>query len=217
MKYLALTVLALLAAALIRKAFRYKTLYPFLPRKFNFGKRRNTLRETLRLLDDRGAKTLIETGVARHGLQKSKGDGASTVVFATWCQANSAKLYSVDIDPEAIKTAQKTLDGLDLQSVAELQTSDSVAFLDSFNKSVDFLYLDSYDYHKTDTSIQQASQQHHLDEFRAIEDQLHEDSIVLIDDCNMPAGGKGKLAIDYMLKKGWQMHLFEYQALLVRR
>jgi len=216
MKYIALTLVALVAAALVRKAVRYRTLYPFLPRKYNFGKRRDTLRETLRLLDQRSAKTLLETGVARHGLKKCKGDGASTIVFAVWSKANNATLYSVDIDPDAIATAQQTLEQMDLQDIVKLQTSDSVAYLKSFSQPVDLLYLDSYDYHKTDTSIQQASQKHHLEEFRAIEDQLHDDSIVLIDDCNMPAGGKGKLVIEYMLGKDWQVHLYDYQALLVR-
>jgi len=216
MKYLALTLVALVAALFIRKALRYKTLYPFLPKKYNFGKRRDTLRETLSLLEERGAKTLVETGVARHGLDKCKGDGASTIVFAIWSKANNANLYSVDIDPDAIATAQQTLEQMGLQNVVELQTSDSVAYLRTFNQPVDLLYLDSYDYHKSDTSIQQASQKHHLEEFRAIEDKLHDDSIVLIDDCNMPAGGKGKLVIEYMLTKDWRMHLFDYQALLVR-
>lgn len=217
MKFIALTIAVLAVAVVVRKLLRYKSLYPLLPRKYNFGKRRNTLREALRLLEQRGAKTLLETGVARHGLEKSKGDGASTILFALWSKANGANLFSVDIDPDAIVTAQRTLEKMDLHGVAKLRTSDSVAFLASFSKPVDFLYLDSYDYHKTDTSIQQASQKHHLEEFCAIEKQLHDDSIVLIDDCNLPAGGKGKLVVDYMLTKGWQMHLFEYQALLVRK
>lgn len=214
-KYIALALVALVAAAAVRKAIRYRTLYPFLPRKYNFGKRRDTLRETLRLLEQRDAKTLLETGVARHGLKKCKGDGASTIVFAVWSKTNNATLHSVDIDPDAIATAQQTLEQMGLRDVVSLHTSDSIAYLKSFQQPVDLLYLDSYDYHKTDTSIQQASQKHHLEEFHAIEDRLHDDSVVLIDDCDMPAGGKGKLVIEYMLNKGWQIYLYNYQALLV--
>jgi len=217
MKFIALTIAVLAAAAVIRKLLRYKTLYPLLPRKYNFGKRRNTLREVMRLLEQRGAKTLVETGVARQGLKRTKGDGASTVVFALWSKAHGANLFSVDIDPDAIATARRTLEEMDLSSAVHLKASDSVAFLAAFEQPVDFLYLDSYDYHRTDTSIQQASQKHHLDEFRAIEKQLHDASVVLIDDCNLPAGGKGKRVIEYMLTKGWYVHLFEYQALLVRK
>ena len=39
---------------------RFKTLSPMLPRKYNFGKRRDTLREVLRLLDARGAISVTE-------------------------------------------------------------------------------------------------------------------------------------------------------------
>lgn len=203
-----------LAAVLIRKIIRFKSLYPFLPRKYNFGKRRDTLRESLRLLDERGAKNLVETGTARGGLTKSKGDGASTVVFGLWARNNGAHLHSVDIDPESIAEAQQAVDELGLGEHVTLVTSDSVAFLASYAEPVDFLYLDSYDYHKTDTSIQIASQQHHLKEIEAIFDKLHERSFVLIDDCGQPNGGKGKLAIDFLKSKGWVVHRSEYQVLM---
>lgn len=211
---IALVVLAV--AALIRKGLRYSHLSPLVPRSYNFGRRGVTLRETLRLLTQRNCKILVETGVARNGLEKTKGDGASTIVFALWCKAHEAKLHTVDIDGGAIATAKITLDALNLSDYVELNTSDSVAFLDAFDEQVDFLYLDSYDYDRTDTSIQRASQEHHLREFKAIESRLHEGTFVLIDDCDLPAGGKGKLVIDYMLGRGWKMHLFKYQALLTR-
>ncbi|MFK8028753.1 MAG: class I SAM-dependent methyltransferase [Gammaproteobacteria bacterium] len=216
MRIVFLTLLAVVVAALIRKALRYSHLSPLLPRKYNFGKRGVTLRETLSLLTERRCKVLVETGVARNGLEKTKGDGASTVVFALWAKAYDAKLYTVDIDGGAIATANSTLERLRLDDCVELHTSDSVAFLESFEEQVDFLYLDSYDYHRTDTSIQQASQEHHLKEFKAIESRLHEGTFVLIDDCDLPAGGKGKLVIEYMLARGWKMHMLRYQALLTR-
>jgi len=216
MRIVLLALVALAAAALIRKGLRYSHLSPLLPKKYNFGKRGVTLRETLRLLSLRNCKVLVETGVARNGLEKTKGDGASTVVFALWAKAYDATLHTVDIDGGAIATAKSALDKLGLGDRVELHTSDSVAFLEAFDEQVDFLYLDSYDYHRTDTSIQTASQEHHLKEFKAIESRLHEGTFVLIDDCDLPAGGKGKLVIDYMLSRGWKMHMFKYQALLTR-
>jgi hypothetical protein len=203
-------------AAVLRKVVRYKTLAPLLPRKYNFGKRRDTLREVLRLLGERSAKVLVETGTARMGLEKSKGDGASTIVFGLWASQNDAHLYSVDIDPEATDRAGKEVVNMNLGDHVSLVTSDSVAYLDEFTSPVDFLYLDSYDYHKTDTSIQAASQQHHLKEIRAIENCLHEDTVILIDDCNMPNGGKGKLVIERLTARGWKIHRSEYQVILVK-
>lgn len=216
MEILLLLFLIVILAIAARKALRYKTLSPLLPRKYNFGKRRDTLRTTLGLLEDRGARTLVETGVARHGLAKCKGDGASTIVFGLWASQHRAHLYSVDIDPEATATAQQVIDGMDLQDSISVNTSDSVQYLREFSEPVDFLYLDSYDYDKRDVEIQLASQQHHLDEFTAIENLLHDKSVVLIDDCNLPGGGKGKLVIDYMTSHGWKVHQLDYQAILVR-
>jgi len=216
MKFVLLLVFVVLLAVVLRKLYRYKTLAPLLPRKYNFGKRRDTLREVLRLLDERGAKILLETGVARMGLEKSKGDGASTIVFGLWAKNNEAHLYSVDIDPEATRRAGVAVDAMGLGDSVTLVTSDSVEYLSEFTDSVDFLYLDSYDYDKTNPVIQRASQQHHLAEIRAIEDRLHANSVILIDDCDLPGGGKGKLVIDYLMAKGWKLLCFEYQALLVQ-
>ena len=76
--------------------------------------------------------------------------------------------------------------------------------------------MDSYDYDK-DLEVQRLSQEHHLKEFKAIEDRLHENTIVLIDDCRLPNGGKGKTAIAYMLKNDWKILIDAYQVLLVRK
>lgn len=216
MKFLLALIVVAVAAAVIRKLVRFKTLDPLLPRRYNFGKRRDTLREVLRLLDERGATTLLETGVARMGLEKSKGDGASTIVFGLWAKQNDAHLYSVDIDPEATERAGVAVNDMDLADNVTLVTSDSVAYLDEFTDAVDFLYLDSYDYHKTDTAIQTASQDHHLKEIKAIEGCLHEDTVILIDDCDMPNGGKGKLVIERLTVRGWKVHMSEYQVILTR-
>lgn len=215
MKFVLLLVSVVLLAVVLRKLYRYKTLAPLLPRKYNFGKRRDTLREVLRLLDERGAKILLETGVARMGLEKSKGDGASTIVFGLWAKNNEAHLYSVDIDPEATRRAGVAVDAMGLGDSVTLVTSDSVEYLNEFTDSVDFLYLDSYDYHKTDTAIQKASQDHHLKEINAIEGCLHDDTVILIDDCDLPNGGKGKLVIQYLSEAGWKVHMSEYQVIMV--
>ncbi len=217
MKILLIVVSVIVLAAILRKLFRYKTLAPLLPRKYNFGKRRDTLREVLRLLDERNAKVLLETGVARMGLEKSKGDGASTIVFGLWAKQNDAHLYSVDIDPDATQRAGEAVAGMELSDHVTLVTSDSVEYLDEFTDSVDFLYLDSYDYHKTDTAIQKASQDHHLKEINAIEGCLHDDTVILIDDCDLPNGGKGKLVIQYLTEAGWKVHMSEYQVIMVMK
>ena len=191
-----------------------KSLYPLLPAKHDFGKRRNTFRKTLQLLEERNAKVLVETGTARHGLAGTKSDGASTVVFATWAQKNNAFLHSIDHDIEAIAFAKKELLNLELEDYVEFVNADSVAWLQNFDRTIDFLYLDSYDYDKKNKAEQKLCQEHHLWEFRAVQDQLTENSLVLIDDCRLPGGGKGKLVIEHMQQRNWKVIQSGYQCLL---
>jgi hypothetical protein len=65
--------------------------------------------------------------------------------------------------------------------------------------------------------VQVKCQLHHLEEFKAIENRLHKKSIVLIDDCDLPNGGKGKMVVEYMLSKDWIILMKAYQILLARR
>ena len=203
-------------AYVVYRKSQWKTLEPLLSNEYNFGKRQKTFKRAIELLDERKARCLIETGVARYGLRNSKSDGASTAVFGLWAKTNQCALYSVDISPESIAGAREAVDELDLTDQVKLVTGDSVQFLENFSEPVDFLYLDSYDYDKHDEAIQVASQTHHLNEFRAIEEQLGADSVVLIDDCDLPGGGKGKTVIEYMLKRGWQIDTSAYQVLLTK-
>ena len=203
-------------AYVIYRKSQWKTLEPLLTKEYNFGKRQKTFKRAIGLLDERNARCLIETGVARYGLRNSKSDGASTAVFGLWAKANQCSLYSVDISPESIAGARVAVDELNLSDQVKLVTGDSVQFLENFSEPVDFLYLDSYDYDKRDESVQIASQTHHLNEFRAIEEQLGPDSVVLLDDCDLPGGGKGKAVIEYMIRKGWQIDTSAYQVLLTK-
>lgn len=201
----------------LKRAIRHKSLYPFMPLKYNFANRRITFQKTLELLKKRNVKTIIETGTSRAGLKGTKGDGAATIVFGKWALENNAKFYSVDISEESVKGSSEELKKQGLENVVSVILSDSLTFLENFKEKVDFLYLDSYDYSHTDVEIQRKSQEHHLKEFQLIEDKLHEDTIVLIDDCRLPNGGKGKTVIEYMQQKGWKIILNEYQVLLVKK
>ena len=208
--------LALVALWLLARGAKHKSLYPFISIRHNFGKRRDTFRKTLEILSEKQAKTMVETGSARLGFKGAKSNGASTVVFATWAKANHAILHTVDISEDSINAAKSEVENQGAGDYVQWHLQDSLKFLADFQEPVDFLYLDSYDYSKTDTSIQLKSQFHHLAEFKAIESRLHKNSFVLIDDCALPNGGKGKLAIEYMKERGWKILVDDYQVLLVR-
>ncbi len=198
------------------KFIKHKSLYPFMPLKYNFRRRRVTFSETLKLLKERNAKIIVETGTSRDGLKNTKGDGGATIVFGKWAQQNDAKLHSVDISEDSVKGSQEEVDKQGLSNIITVHLGDSIAFLKEFSSPIDFLYLDSYDYSKTDIDIQIKSQEHHLQEFLAIEDKLHKNTIVLIDDCGLPGGGKGKTVVEYMKKKDWKIVINAYQILLVK-
>ena len=210
----AVVLVLLIASKPIYTALSHKSLFPLLPQEYNFKRRRNSFRLSMQLLEERNAKTLVETGVARKGLKNTKYDGASTIVFGLWAKQHQALLHSVDIDPDAVEEARKEVENNKLQDYVKLNVSDSETYLQRFNDQVDFLYLDSYDYPKHDKAEQIASQEHHMKEIKAIEKKLHDNSLILIDDCDKPGGGKGKLVIAYLKEKGWKIIYKGYQVLL---
>ena len=195
---------------------RHKSLYPFMPFKYNFRRRRHSFKKTLELLTERQAKILVETGTSRNGLENTRGDGAATIVFGKWAKKYNARLFSADISKDSVAGSQKAVEEQELEDYVSVHHQDALEFLKSFDKTIDFLYLDSYDYSRTDTDIQKKSQEHHLKEFKLAEPKLHDQSIVLIDDCGLPGGGKGKLVVDYMAKKEWEIVINAYQILLVK-
>lgn len=164
----------------------------------------------LNLMEERGVKILVETGTARLGEKNCNGDGCSTFVFSQWAAQNGAFLYSVDIDKASLHYAANDL--MLLNRFVQLVHGDSVEFLKTFNKPIDFLYLDSYDFAIDNPG---PSQEHHLNEIVAAYPWLTKNSIVMIDDCDLPYGGKGKLVIDYLLSKNWKIATRGYQVVLI--
>lgn len=173
-------------------------------------KRYHTFKQCLELIEERGAKTLVETGTARNGIKNCYGDGCSTAIFARFAQDHEAELFSVDINPGAISCSRKCLQQLNL--AAHFIQQDSVQFLKSFDRPIDFLYLDSYDFELRNPA---PSQVHHLKEIIAAMPLLHADSIIMIDDCDLPHGGKGKLVIEFLISQGWKILAAGYQVIMV--
>ncbi len=175
-------------------------------------KRYATFLSALQLMLERKAKTLVETGTARGGECNCEGDGCSTLIFARFAKRTKSSLYSVDIDPQAILEASAGLQ--ESAASVHLVTGDSIPFLATFGKPIDFLYLDSFDY---DENNPLPSQEHHLKEVEAAYPYLTKKSIVMIDDHSLPGGGKSKLALQFLKERGWKVVAEGYQVLLVRQ
>jgi len=181
-------------------------------------KRYSTFKYALSLLEERNAKVLVETGTARYGSKNCSGDGCSTLIFGNWAIAHGAKVFSVDIDRSAVGAAEiAVLIAFSkeeyLKGTIKIVCQDSVSFLNDFDRKIDFLYLDSYD---VDLNNPYPSQEHHLKEIIAAYPHFSQNCIVMIDDCDLPFGGKGKLVIEYLLERGWTIAASEYQTILVK-
>lgn len=175
--------------------------------------RYETFKYALQLLEKREGKTIVETGTARYGARYFDSDGGSTIIFAEWSRDHKAEFFSVDLSSMNLNNAKEAvfLYVPDYEKNIHYVCSDSVAYLSQFNRPIDFLYLDSYDY---ELDNPEPSQLHHLNEIEAAYPFLTENSIVMIDDCDLPGGGKGKLAIEFLLNRGWRIVKSQYQAIL---
>jgi predicted O-methyltransferase YrrM len=177
--------------------------------------RYKTVVRALDLMERFGVRTIVETGTSRGGDCHFCDDGGSTIIFAQWAQDHGAEVFSIDVSQKNLANAKAAV----IKYVSEEQLavqyvwSDSVSYLKRFDRQIDFLYLDSYDY---DARNPAPSQKHHLREIQAAYPFLGKNSIVMIDDCDLPGGGKGKMVIEFLLQRGWKIIDKQYQAILMR-
>jgi predicted O-methyltransferase YrrM len=174
--------------------------------------RYETFHELLRLMNERNCKVVVEAGTARCGDTNFAGDGGSTIIFGHWADDHGVPFYSVDNCERHIEIARAVVEPY--YCTTRFILSDSVVFLASFDSEIDCLYLDSFDYHEDDPLPPQL---HCLKEIQAAYDKLTDRAIVAIDDCNVPGGGKGKLAIQWLLDRGWRLQRNRHQVILVRK
>jgi hypothetical protein len=179
------------------------------------NQRYETFKYALELLEERNINTIVETGTARHGSDNFEGDGGSTIIFSEWAVGHDADFFSIDISNDNIANAKNAVASniCDKNNQIHFICSDSIEYLNNFGRSIDFLYLDSFDY---ELDNPEPSQDHHLKEILAAYPLLTEKCVVMIDDCVLAGGGKGKLVIDFLKQKGWQIVKDSYQVILIR-
>ena len=149
---------------------------------------------------NRRLKNIVETGTSR-GKDKfyylrpkiNWKDGMSTMIFSDYAKFVNGKLTSCDIEKNNIKNAKKFVGNN--KEFVEFVMDDSIKFLSSFNKNIDFLYLDSLD-----GQFKEASD-HQLKEIKVAKSKLHRKSLVLLDD----KGSKTNLSIDFMLENNFKI------------
>lgn len=153
---------------------------------------------------DHDVRTVVEIGSIRaNDPAHVAGDGHAT---RHWV-ANFERVFSYDIDPGATALTRQ-LAGDYGNLVAE--TRDGVLALAEFDEPIDLLYLDAWDV-GTEFYMER-----HLAAFKAAEDNLHDKSLVLIDDTEYPGHGKAGLVLEYATSRGWTSQQVGKQTLFLR-
>lgn len=159
--------------------------------------------------------TIVETGCIRNVTEESKfGDGWSTLNWQYYAEKTGSKVYVVDIDENHINQSKKIVPPSDL---IEYTKDDSVHYLQNFDKKIDLLFLDSFDYCGDEENIR-ACHNHSLNEVKAAWDKLNDHCFILIDDVfDNSWEGKGKLTIPYLLSNGFELVYFTDSQVLLKR
>ncbi|CAG9312504.1 unnamed protein product [Blepharisma stoltei] len=176
-------------------------------------KRYKTFLSALKLMIDRNSYRLIETGSYRASDDKfCVRDGCGTLIFSQFAFLTDREFTSIDIDQETVEISREAVSFFGDNT--RLIWSDSIEYLSKINETIDFLYLDSFDY---DENSPELSQEHHLVEIMETYNKLHKDSIILLDDCNLPYEGKCKLVGEFLVENGWEKVMDEYQRIYLHK
>jgi len=178
--------------------------------------RYHTFQLALNLLNQLTSDPLIvETGCQRE--EEDLGAGMSTSIFAEYISRYGGRLITCDINLEHLRRAHFCCQKWPNAKV-DFVANDSVFFLENLKESADLYYLDSLDYpvgdQEGDIVMQQAAQNHCLKEFQAIEKLCKKNCLLLLDDNQLPGGGKPAKAKDYLLQSGEWILLLDLQSSL---
>ena len=180
--------------------------------KYNNKKniRFSLFKKTLEIAMNRGSKVIVETGTSR-GKKKflffkrfNWKDGMSTLMFSEFANFIKGELHSCDISEKNINNAK--IFTKKYSKYITFCLGNSIFFLKKFDKPIDLLYLDSYDGHDP-----VAASNHQLEEAETSLKNIHNNSLILLDD----KGSKTNLSVKFYLKNNFKI-VFEtkYQILI---
>jgi len=168
-----------------------------------------TFKIALNLFLQRQGSIIVETGCLRQ--KDDWGAGQSTLLFGEFCHRYGKKLYTVDNNAEHLLVAKEVTEPF--KENIEYILGDSHLFLENFNKKIDLLYLDSLDADPNNQQKTREAQLHQLVEIQLALPKLSEKAIVLLDDNNLPFGGKTYLSKDFLKEKGFTLLMDYHQSL----
>jgi predicted O-methyltransferase YrrM len=155
---------------------------------------------------------IVETGVSRQE-DNYFGDGQSTLIWDAIANELTGTVHSVDIDPNSCKFVRNNC-----SEKVMIWCSDSIKWLATkeveygkLNRSIDLLYLDSYD---IDIKNWHPSALHHIYELLSIKKALRPGTLVAVDDNLIIDGehiGKGTYVAEFMKRVGKKQIYDGYQ------
>jgi hypothetical protein len=181
--------------------------------------------------------TIVETGTTR--LENDWGAGMSTVLFGDYLKHYGGKLYTVDIEPRNIELCKKVTEefkdnieyvvGDSVEFLKKLDDRIDLLYLDS----IDYPYGEMLNDYGGQADLVVAieklnaipndivaekyadlinpSQEHQLNEYRAAKTKLCTNwSVILLDDNDLPGGGKCRLTKQELLKDMF-VHVLDFQ------
>ena len=161
-----------------------------------FG-RRGSIDLALELFHRENGTVIVEIGSICDPLPRAKiFDGHATFAWAL----HAKKIFSVDHDEHACKLTQSLLSE---STNVQVINNDGIKFLEEFNQLIDLLYLDAWD-GEPDCRTK------HLIAYQVAKRNLHDRSLILIDD----AFAKANFLVSEAVRDGWSIVFDEYQVLL---
>lgn len=176
------------------------------------GKPKKYLEAAIDLFGAIDGKTIVEIGCMRQPMnhpvseiRKCCNDGHSTYF---WC-ATGARVFSVDIDYKAVRIARKSIRPFKNGKVV---WGDGLKFLKKFQSKIDLLFLDAWDVVPGCLYAE-----NHLLAYLAAKDKLSETNLIVIDDTDIGAGGKGRLLLPVLQVEGYDILVRGRQTIALKR
>ena len=164
---------------------------------------------------EHNGKVIVETGTQRQLNDWTAGCSTNLIGKFIAEFTPQSKLYSVDISHLNIRIS-KEICCQDYQPYINWAVQDSITFLKNFDQKIDFLYLDSYDWFAEEPGLTEC-QVHQLNEMKAALDKMNEKSIIVLDDNDLPDGGKSRLTKEFLIENNWICLFDSKQSIWIRK
>jgi len=176
--------------------------------KHLLGDRRNGFDIIFDYLKNIENPIIVETGCARE--EENYLDGQSSLLFDKYINEYGGEFYTVDIAEKSVEFCQNKM----ISPNSHVTLDDSITYLKQLNKQlqsqnrkIDFLYLDSFDAPRDNPQVVFESALHHFYEFTTILPSLKPGALIAVDDNWIEEkenqyiiGGKGQMLFEYMMK-----------------